>query len=446
MPDPAGPVAGPRSPLSMPRRSGRVVRASPKAATALTTSRKVSAKANQVHPRETRPVSIESEVEPTAETWQACSDGEAGRNTLQRVVELLERSCEELRELKEKAMEQTLAMAKQDELIRNLMDAAALRDTSIKELQEALCDVTVELTEMRVQLETFTAAASRVTEHSSPPATYAEVARTPPGSAPSNLRTISSGITLSSAVTDTLYCTVDGSRVATEDVSKVTAAGIRSMLEHEMRSEQQSPQWRCRAVTKDPKDASRVRVMCRNEEEQQTIKQLAEAKLPQGARVLRDDLHPIRVDNVLRNAVLDQDGAELPNVTEMLSEQNETHVTKVTWLSDRFLKQHGSIVVYLQKPSDARRFLADGFFRAGDLSGRTAPFKRSVRPNQCFNCQELTNHKAYQCKKPQMCGKCAEEGHHHSVCTATIPKCIPCGGPHESFSKNCEKLYPRRHE
>jgi hypothetical protein len=25
-------------------------------------------------------------------------------------------------------------------------------------------------------------------------------------------------------------------------------------------------------------------------------------------------------------------------------------------------------------------------------------------------------------------------------------KCVPCGGPHESFSRNCRKLYPSQHE
>jgi hypothetical protein len=27
-----------------------------------------------------------------------------------------------------------------------------------------------------------------------------------------------------------------------------------------------------------------------------------------------------------------------------------------------------------------------------------------------------------------------------------IPKCIPCGGPHESYSRSCRKLYPLQHE
>ncbi|KAM3560256.1 hypothetical protein ARSEF4850_003736 [Beauveria asiatica] len=327
---------------------------------------------------------------------------------LQKLVELLEKSYEEMRELKEetkelkqKVTEQTLAIAKQDDLIGNLSEKATQQGSLIKELQQELRDATAELTEARVQLEAFTAAASS-TAASSSRATYAEIARTPPGSTPSNIRTLSSGMTTPSTATDTLFCTIDCSRVSVEESYKVTAGEIRSTLEREMRTEQDSANWRCRAVTRDPKDPARVRIMCRDEKEQQKIKHVAETKLPEGTRVLRDDLHRIRVDNVSRDAVLDQAGVELPNVAELLSNQNDARVTKVAWLSDRFLKQHGSIVVYLEKASEARRLLADGFFLAGELSGRTAPFLRSERPNQCFNCQGIANHKAYQCNKPQL--------------------------------------------
>ena len=104
------------------------------------------------------------------------------------------------------------------------------------------------------------------------------------------------------------------------------------------------------------------------------------------------------------------------------------------------------MVVYLSKGSDAQRFLQDGFFSAGGESGYTKIFERRERPKQCYNCQEVTDHKAYQCTKPRVCGRCAKEGHRHSECAEAIVKCVPCGGPHESFSKNCQKLYPSRHE
>ncbi|KGQ02586.1 Retrovirus-related Pol polyprotein from type-1 retrotransposable element R1 [Beauveria bassiana D1-5] len=369
---------------------------------------RLTADGNETIVRNARSGSVESEFEPAPKSRKPRSSGETGRNMLQKLVELLEKSYEEMKALKEetkdlkqKVTEQTLAIEKQDGMIGNLNDKAIQQGSLIKELQQELRDATAELTEARVQLETFTVTASR-TAASSSQATYAEIARTPPGSTPSNIRTLSSGMTTPSTATDTLFCTIDCSRVTVEDSHKVTAGEIRSTLERAMRTEKESATWRCRAVTRDPKDTSRFRVMCRNEEEQQKIKQLVEAKLPEGTRVLRDELHRIRVDNVVRDVVLDQAGKEFPSLTEMLSTQNDTKVTKATWLSHRFLKQHGSIMVCLEKASEARRFLADGFFRAGELSGRTAVFEPSERPNQCYNCQELTDHKAYQCKKPQL--------------------------------------------
>jgi hypothetical protein len=121
-------------------------------------------------------------------------------------------------------------------------------------------------------------------------------------------------------------------------------------------------------------------------------------------------------------------------------------VAKIAWLSRKdSAKPYGSTVVYLTKVTYARRLLADGFFHAGGESGVTSTFEYRPRPMQCYNCQEI-GHKAFQCKNTQKCAKCAAEGHRHSSCDQTVPKCIPCGGPHESFSRNCRKLYPSRHE
>ncbi|OAA36690.1 hypothetical protein ISF_09943 [Cordyceps fumosorosea ARSEF 2679] len=259
MADPAGRVARSGSPLSLPRRSGRVVRASSKTFTALNTVEKVTAEANEINERNARSESVESEFQPAPESRKPRSNGETGRSMFQKLVELLEKSHEETREfkeemkeLKQKVTEQTLAIAKQDELIGNLNNKATQQGSSIKELQQELRKATAELTEVRVQLETFAVAASR-TAGSSPQATYAEIARTPPGSAPSNIRTLSSGMTTPSTATDMFYCTIDYSRVTVEDSSRVTAGGIRSTLEREMRTEQESATWRCRAKRNFPK-------------------------------------------------------------------------------------------------------------------------------------------------------------------------------------------------
>ncbi|OJZ79973.1 hypothetical protein ASPFODRAFT_54205 [Aspergillus luchuensis CBS 106.47] len=184
---------------------------------------------------------------------------------------------------------------------------------------------------------------------------------------PSNIRTLSSWNTTPTTFTDTLYCTIDTSKMADTENKRPSAGPIRTAVVTEIRTMESYTNWRCRAVT--------IALLSRKE-----------------------------------NA-----------------------------------KAYGSMAVYLAKGSDARRLLADGFFHAGGESGVTSTFEYRPRPMQCYNCQEI-GHKAFQCKNAQKCAKCAAEGHHHSGCDQTIPKCIPCGGPHESYSKHCRKLYPSYHE
>jgi regulator of replication initiation timing len=248
------------------------------------------------------------------------------------------------------------------------------------------------------------------------------------------------------ATTDTLYCTIDTSRVADEDTDKTAPGAVRAAVEKEMRAVNGQGNWRCRAVTRDAKNANRIKIACRDEAEQHMVKQVAETKIALGTRVLRDELYPVKVDNVNRLAVLDADGEIKTGAAEAFSRENETTVSKISWLSKKNVaKAYGSMVVYLTKGSDATRLLREGFFHVAGESGYTGIFERRPRPEQCFNCQEL-GHKAFQCKNAQKCARCAQGGHRHNECTETMVKCVPCGGPHESFSRNCRKLYPVHHE
>ncbi|EXM13838.1 hypothetical protein FOTG_17727 [Fusarium oxysporum f. sp. vasinfectum 25433] len=297
--------------------------------------------------------------------------------------------------------------------------------------------MTEELQRVREQLETIATNAM-----DGPQRSYADVARLIPFLPHNDSRTLAAPPN----PMDVLYCTIDVSRLE-DDEARLSAGTIRATVENEVRAELDNPTWRCRAVTKDPKNPHRVRITCRDESEHEIVKRVAETKLAPGARILRDDLYPIRVDNASRIAVLDEKNEVRVEITEMLGRENDTEVAKVAWLSKRDIpKAYGSMVVYLKKRSEARRFVNEGFFVAGEESGTTKAFERRERPKQCYNCQQITSHKAYQCDRPQVCGRCAQEGHHHSACTGTIPKCIPCGGPHESYSRNCRKLYPLQHE
>ncbi|RYP13221.1 hypothetical protein DL766_009878 [Monosporascus sp. MC13-8B] len=307
--------------------------------------------------------------------------------------------------------------------LRKMMKVVGIMCNEIKSLRE-IALMTEELKQVHDRLDTI---GSNPTlnnyANASPNRSYADIARTPPNSLPRNVVSISSMGTTPSTMTDTFYCTIDTSRVANENTDKISASAVRMTLEKEIRTTTDQANWRCRAVTRDAKNPHRVRIACRDEAEHKAVKQAMEAKLVPGVRILRDELFPIRVDNVNRTAVLDDMGNVRAGATEAFSKENDTQIAKVAWLSNRDTpKAYGSMVVYLNKGSDAQRFLQEGFFYAGGESGYTKMFERRERPKQCYNCQEITGHKAHQCTKAQICGRCAKEGHRHTECTETILK------------------------
>ncbi|RYP06830.1 hypothetical protein DL765_009343 [Monosporascus sp. GIB2] len=235
-----------------------------------------------------------------------------------------------------------------------------------------------------------------------PESSYADVARTTPTSEPSNVQPLSSPLNTASTCNNTLYCTIDTPRVENEASDQISAGGIRTMVENGVRTEQDNASWRCRAVTKNPRNPHRISIACRDETEHARVKRVVEANLAQGVRILRDDLYPIRVDSVNRTAILDETGSIRPGAAENLGKENDTQIAKIAWLSNWDVpKAYGSMVVYLSKGFDARRLLREGFFYAGGESGYTKVFERRERPKQCYNCQEITDLKAYQCKKTQ---------------------------------------------
>ncbi|GIZ38770.1 hypothetical protein CKM354_000217200 [Cercospora kikuchii] len=138
---------------------------------------------------------------------------------------------------------------------------------------------------------------------------YAEVARTPPDSQPSNIRSLTMSTT-PSAFTNSLYCTIDISRADEAEKARTHPGAVRECIEREMRGVEGQERWRCVAVTKDPRNADRIRVACRSEGELAQVKEamLKTAAATPGSRVLRDQLHPIKVDNANRTAVITETG------------------------------------------------------------------------------------------------------------------------------------------
>ncbi|KAB5513465.1 hypothetical protein GE09DRAFT_1231814 [Coniochaeta sp. 2T2.1] len=196
----------------------------------------------------------------------------------------------------EQATRQSLEvqMKEQTRILKALLEAWTRQEARNKAMQAEMIQVKDELQAVKEECQSVKNELQRTKQQmadgfaaltsgqSSPSLSYADVARTPPASQPSNARTLSSNYTTPSTLTNTLYCTIDTSRMGNETNDRTSAGAIRTMIESGVRAEQEDPSWRCRAVTKDPKNPHRIRIACRGEAEHKMIKRVAEAKLEQG--------------------------------------------------------------------------------------------------------------------------------------------------------------------
>ncbi|KAF3392112.1 hypothetical protein DPV78_010808 [Talaromyces pinophilus] len=158
-----------------------------------------------------------------------------------------------------------------------------------------------------------------------------------------------------------------------EDKGKTQIAGIRQMIEKVMRENEETKNWRCAAVVKDPKNTAQIRVICRNEDEIQQVKEAAQKIEIPGIRTLRDQLYPVKIDNVNRTAVLDADRNILPGAADALGKENNVSITKISWLSKKDSnKAYGSMVVYITKGTDAKHLIDGNYFDIAGESARTA--------------------------------------------------------------------------
>ncbi|EED16323.1 hypothetical protein TSTA_014190 [Talaromyces stipitatus ATCC 10500] len=116
---------------------------------------------------------------------------------------------------------------------------------------------------------------------------------------------------------NTLFCTIDTSRVREEDKPKAQIANIRQMIEKEIQGNEGMEIWCCVAT-----------------------------------------------------AILDMNSNVLLGVAEALGKENNVDIAKITWLSKRDSnKVYGSIVVYITKGTDAKRLLEGNYF---DIAGESA--------------------------------------------------------------------------
>ncbi|KJZ69825.1 hypothetical protein HIM_10778 [Hirsutella minnesotensis 3608] len=381
----AGSVVGPRGSLTSAGR--RVVKRK------IDDSGTESGRSSRYATRTTAKTTLAKDNDCVADGRNGDSDGGDGGTALQHASELLGDCRAGVAGLTEMIRGQGEVIRAQQETIRALKEASDEQQTLIRDLKLALEDTKQqmgwELKRMSDKLEAITARPP-VT----PPRSFAEVAGSQRSLQPA---TVAPSKTAAAALAGSLYCTIDTSRVEEANRDHVQVGAVRQAIEGEMRAIDGQATWRCAAVVRDARVAERIKVICRDENELKAVKEAAQKTAIVGARVMRDQLYPVKVDNANRSMVLDAEGNILPGAADALGAENNVSIAKVSWLSNRQSgKAYGSMVVYVTKESDARRLLDGHYFDLAGESAITNVFERRVGPVQCYNCQAI-GHKSFQC-------------------------------------------------
>jgi hypothetical protein len=96
----------------------------------------------------------------------------------------------------------------------------------------------------------------------------------------------------------------------------------------------------------------------------------------------------VKVGNINRVTILDQEGNVWAKVVEALGSENNVNLAKIAWLSRKDTgKVYGSMVVYATKNSEAVRLLQDQYFQIAGESAYTRVFEPRYRPKQYYRCQ-----------------------------------------------------------
>uniref|UniRef100_A0A093V1R4 Enolase n=2 Tax=Talaromyces marneffei PM1 TaxID=1077442 RepID=A0A093V1R4_TALMA len=205
------------------------------------------------------------------EEKQSGKDG--NRDMLKRIGQYLESTYQEVKGLKEIIIEQGKMIKEQSEMIRAQSSTIQALQTQVEAIESQSIEECKQLWE---QLNTIASAPAK--------ATYATVVDRQSGHQQDTEVVPLARPTLA----NTLFCTIDTSRVGEEDKARTQIANIRQQIKKEMRGNEETQNWRYAAMVKDPKNADRIKVICRDEEEIQQVKEAAQKVDIPGIRVLQD--------------------------------------------------------------------------------------------------------------------------------------------------------------
>ena len=327
-------------------------------------------------------------------------------------------------------------------------EMAELR-TFTKDLMEELTSIKTQLSDVTQQLSSVTKTASSLSQLATMVQNCTPSSASSPGNASSrtyasvlaNSVDPSSSASQHHALSDASQSrnpvpgvTVDTRRA--RDKSKIVDAT--EMEGHIREKIQEIPEVADIAVTGIQIRGHHVRVLTRTEEDaallrthDQWVNQAFE-----GARTRGEDWHAVKLDDVVKVVVLQEDGRTVREefAGSFCAANGLTGVKKAFWLSkgDRVA---GLMVVYLASATEAQAILKQRTVKIEGQIAFTKEFHKLPRPVRCYNCNQYGHYQS-RCSQATTCGQCAQN-HRTDSCTTGEKKCAACGEAHAVIDRGC---------
>ena len=172
-------------------------------------------------------ISLENKAQPTKNT-PGTTVRPDGAPTLDGRTSVAQRLLIDVCETRQNIKDLKLVIQQQTDMLVKLSTELVSVKTKLATVKTELSDVKQQVAEElkhafeRLDAISNSPALTTTTALTSPNPSYANVARTPPNSSPANLNSISSMETTPSTLTDSLFCTIDTSRVESREDERIS--------------------------------------------------------------------------------------------------------------------------------------------------------------------------------------------------------------------------------
>ncbi|KAH6704098.1 hypothetical protein BKA61DRAFT_617851, partial [Leptodontidium sp. MPI-SDFR-AT-0119] len=115
----------------------------------------------------------------------------------------------------------------------------------------------------------------------------------------------------------------------------------------------------------------------------------------EGARTRGEDWHPVKIDDVVKASVVNDDGYTIKEsfAERFCMENGATAVMKAFWLS-KGNKRTGSMAVFLASEEEAQRMISNRLVKVGGQIAFAGEFQRVARPARCYNCNQYGHYQS----------------------------------------------------